>query len=95
MRTVRTGSVQYFSNLAYTFPISTILLPYSQWNPSVISYAQDQKHHRRGHQLMINCIMKKVLSNKNFFMAEIQAVKTTPVRENALNLVMKKGLGQI
>ena len=43
---------------------------------------------------MINCIMKKVMSNKDFFMGEIQAVKKTPIQENAFSLVIKKGLGQ-
>ena len=43
---------------------------------------------------MINCIMKKVLSNKDFFKEEINQVKRTPVKENALSYVIKKGLGQ-
>lgn len=43
---------------------------------------------------MINCIMKMVMSNKEFFMEEINQVKRTPVQENAFSLVIKKGLGQ-
>lgn len=43
---------------------------------------------------MINCIMNKIMSNKNYFMEEINQVKRTPVRENALSYVIKKGLCQ-
>lgn len=43
---------------------------------------------------MTNCVMKKIMSDKEYFWKEIQAVKETPVQENAFNKVIKKGLGQ-